>query len=762
MPHPQLQTAIALHRSGRLAEAEQLYREVLRHEPNEAQALHLLGLIADQTGRRGEAEGLVERAISLRPSADFFNSLGLIREGMGNSTGAESCYRRALSFDPGFVKALNNLGGVLQARGDFVAAERTYRQATTLAPRAPSALNNLGTVLQAQGKFDEAITTYRQALALRPSYVEALANLGSAQAGLGRFDDAATCLEQALALKPDYGRAQLQLGAARIAQARPTEAVGLLRRAVELLPQSAEAHYQLGRALAAASRLDEAQIAFEVALRTKPDYLAALDALAAVLVEKIELAPAAERYRQALVLKPDLALRIKRATMMPAICASEDEIDARRAAMEEALDGLLEEPLRLDHPLAAATSGGFFLAYHGRDDRALQQKLAAVYAKACPALQFVAPHCERPARGARLRVGFISRFMYRHSIGRTTRGLVAALSREEFEVIALFAPPLVDDETSRFIRDRADSWRVLSSELGAARQEIAALELDVLFYQDIGMDPYTYFLAFSRLAPVQCVSFGHPNTTGIPAMDYFVSSANFEPPGAAAHYSERLFELNGVGTLAYYYRPRLQAPAKSRAELGLSQSRRIYLCPQSLFKFHPEIDGLLAAVLRQDPEGEIALVEGRVPHRVARLRERFECAFPDLAPRLRFLPGLNEADFLNLVAVSDVMLDTIHFNGMNTSLEAFAMGTPVVTWPRAFQRGRHTAGMYRRMGLEDCVAHDAGEFVAFALRLGLDRDFRATTRERILDRCALLFEEEQVVEEFARFFREAHSRAAAA
>ncbi len=101
--------------------------------------------------------------------------------------------------------------------------------------------------------------------------------------------------------------------------------------------------------------------------------------------------------------------------------------------------------------------------------------------------------------------------------------------------------PLRNDAVSERIRNAADRMIDLDPDYRQARRQIAALELDILFYQDIGMEPTSYLLACSRLAPVQCLSFGHPNTTGIPNMDYFISNDLFEPEDAASHYSETLF-----------------------------------------------------------------------------------------------------------------------------------------------------------------------------------------------------------------------------
>ena len=314
-------------------------------------------------------------------------------------------------------------------------------------------------------------------------------------------------------------------------------------------------------------------------------------------------------------------------------------------------------------------------------------------------------------------------------------------------------PPLRDDEMSRRIRAASDQSLAVPGDLDAARRAIGELELDVLFYQDIGMEPVTYFLAYSRLARVQCTSFGHPDTTGIAAMDYFVSSDLFEPANAAEHYSERLFPLRNVGTLAYYYRP--QASVGERQDFGLPAHGYLYLCPQTLFKFHPDFDALLAGILRADPESRLVLIDDVSKHLRQRLQSRFAASMPDVAQRIVFLPRQSGEAFSRLVAACDVMLDTLHFNGMNTSLEAFAAGTPVVTLATELQRGRHTAGMYRRMQIDDAVALDAEDYVRIAVSLGRERDRRQALSRKILERSEVLFEDAHVVREFERFFREA-------
>jgi protein O-GlcNAc transferase len=398
----------------------------------------------------------------------------------------------------------------------------------------------------------------------------------------------------------------------------------------------------------------------------------------------------------------------------------------------------------------------FFLAYHGQCDRDLQVKAARLYARALPTLRFVSPHCERrQRRPGRVRIGFISRYLCAHSIGKTSLGLIEKIDRRRFEVYALRIPPGSDDNTTARIRAAADHYiQVLGDlrELTATHRQLAALELDILFYQDIGMESLSYFLSFARLAPVQCVSFGHPNTTGVPTMDYFISNDLYETAQSPGHYSERLALLHDLPTLAYYYRPQVTHEVPARAALGLPQNATIYVCPQTLFKLHPDFDGLLKGILERDARGLIVLIQDRIQAWNDRLSARFRRTMPQVADRVLFLPSLPQSQFMQLLASSDVMLDTLHFNGMNSSLEALAVGLPVVTLPTELQRGRHTRAMYLKMGITDCIAASTEEYVDIAARLGTDATFRRDLRERILSRNYVLYEDERVVLEFERFF----------
>ena len=609
------------------------------------------------------------------------------------------------------------------------------------------------------GARDAATSGYEKTLLLNPRHAQAYYFLGNVRGESLDHEGAIRCYRKALQLVPQFVEAALNLGAILQHLERHSEAIECYERSLEQGSASADIHFSLGNALADVGRYSDAIARYRDALALEPRRPDILINLGETFAEQGRLEQAIECLTHALSLSPDDGPRMRLATLLPPIPESLDDLRRWRSRFETEIAALEQRPLRLVDPVREVSATGFFLSYHGLNNRELNTRLGKLYQGACPSLGWSAPHCAaRTPKAGKLRVGFVSRFFYNHSIGRTSRGIIAKLSRERFEVVSLFVPALRDDEISKFIGASSDRSVVLPLTLDSARSAVAELQLDILFYQDIGMEPFTYFLAFSRLAPVQCVSFGHPDTTGIANMDYFISSDLFESADAAGHYSERLFLLRDAGTLAYYYRPRLPETPKRREDFGLPAGGSLYACPQTLFKFHPEFDPVIAGILRADPGGRIVLIRPKNSNWVDLLQARFRKAMPDVVDRVMFIPQQRSDDFLSLLAVSDVMLDTVHFNGMNTSLEAFSVGTPIVTLPTEFQRGRHTAGMYRKMGFTECTAADKDDYVRIAAKLGTQEDYRRFVRSEILRRTEVLFEDIHVVQEFERCFLEMHER----
>ncbi len=528
------------------------------------------------------------------------------------------------------------------------------------------------------------------------------------------------------------------------------------RRAWELDPTHADAANNLGSALVARGAREEGLAAFRAAVRLRPREPRYLANLARTLVLVGELGEASATLHALAAANPANAgaYLLAEALMVEEITPDEAYVARVRATIAAKLERFRTERHPIADPLEVSASY-FPLSYHGICNIDIGKAMAAAYLAWCPSLAWTAPHIQAwKGPGPRIRIGLASRFFRNHSISNTTRGLVEMLDRERFEVVVIRLVASPGDELATIVDRAADRVVTVTARAGhergdleAARASIAALELDVLFYQDVGLEPISYFLAFARLAPVQLTSFGHPDTTGIANLDYFLSASLYELPAAQAHYSERLVEIADVGTLAYYHRPPVPDVSSCGDELQRAPGEHVYLCPQTLQKVQPAMDDIFRRIVERDPAGCIVLIEFE-PVRRAALERRFERT-PGLAGRVRFVPLVPYPRFLARLAQADVLLDTIHFNGQNTTLEAFAVGTPVVTLPGTLQRARHGYGMYRAMNFMDLVAEDADDYTRKAVRVATDPEYRAACVKRIREASGVLFESRAFIDSCA-------------
>jgi uncharacterized protein (TIGR03032 family) len=524
---------------------------------------------------------------------------------------------------------------------------------------------------------------------------------------------------------------------------RPIERLQRLKSAVEAAPGRADLLNDLGNLHQELGDQDAAMACYRRAVQADPGYLPARQNLGYLLYNFGEPEEAETHYQEAQRLAPSPMNRVLAATLLPVVYDSAEEVRRWRQRFRQGVRSLADEGVRIDTTRTLLPTP-FFLAYQGGNDRELMRDLGRIY----QGVDMAGPPRPAPS-GRRIRVGFLSAYFRDHTIGRLNLGRIRHLDRQQFEVAVIYAGRHGDEMTRAFAQ-AADRFLAVPREVESARRQIAALGLDLLLFADVGMDALTYTLAFSRMAPVQCVTWGHPDTTGSPAIDYFLSSELLESDEGDEHYTERLVRLPNLAT--YYHRPQLSGPPRSREFFGLSADRRVYLCPQTLFKMHPEFDAVLAAILRQDPRGDVVLLEGRVANWTNRLKRRLAGSLGDAAARVRYLPAQPNADFLQLLSLADVLLDPRPFGGGNTSYEALAVGTPVVTWPSPHLRGRIPLAMYRKMGWNDCVVDSAAEYVARAVRLATDREYGQAIRAKISATSPVLFEDPEEVRGLERFF----------
>jgi predicted O-linked N-acetylglucosamine transferase (SPINDLY family) len=657
---------------------------------------------------------------------------------------------KILAARPGHSDSLHLLGVIAYQNGRVLEAVYLIRKALHISPNQPIYYYTLGNALKRQGNLIDAIGCYEKALQLKPDFSHAQNNMGNAYYELADFNSAVSCYQRAIELTPDDAEAYNNLANLLTEQGKLGEAISCYEKAIEYNADNATAYSNMGATLKDLGRLDEALTCFQKALQIDPELAEVHNNMGITLQGLGRHDDALACFNQSLQIQPDAGIEIKSTLILPVICDSNQSIQRARDAIDQRLDALISKDLKITDPSRQIGTANFFLAYHGLNNKELQKKIAALHVHACPELESkpAQKHANK-GKDSKIALGIISKFLYTHTIGHLNHGIIEHLDRKKFHV-TLFRFTGRSDELAKAIDQAADEVVVLPNRWEPARQAIAEKAMDILYYPDIGMDPLTYYLAFSRLAPVQCTSWGHPDTTGIPNMDYYISSSAAEPPDAQEHYSERLVLLDNF--TMYCRQPRLSQKKLSRNDFKVSDNHNLYACVQSLFKVHPDFDEIIAGILRRDPNSIVLFFEDKHERWAQLLRERFTRTLPDVCHRVRFQKRLSPQFFQDFLQIPDVILDTPHFNGGYTSLLAFAYGSPIVTWPGEFMRGRLTYALYKQMGILDCVANDVESYINIALNLAQNKACQKEIRTKIAERSHVLYENIEPVRELERFF----------
>lgn len=500
-------------------------------------------------------------------------------------------------------------------------------------------------------------------------------------------------------------------------------------------PLDASAWVALGNLRQDKSRQAEALVCYEKAVAADPQMTAARQNLGYVLFNQGYPERSRDVYRELLSLDPSPMNGLLASSVLPVVYQSTEELQRWRHEQESALQDMSQKGVVVDAARQLIPTA-FFWPYQGLNDRSVMQLRGSIV-RGRNALSAGSKTTIGNAESGRIRVGFLSAYFRNHTIGRLNVGRIEQLDRSRFHVTVCSAGHGNDEFSDRF-ESAADEFVVVPRDVPAAIRLLADLNLDVLVFTDVGMDALCSTLASNRMAPVQCVTWGHPETTGSEFIDYFLSSELLDEESSHDHYSEQLIRMPLTGT--YYERPLVPSNTESiRSCLKLPQGRHLYACPQSLFKFHPDDDIVLQGILEADPDGVLIVIEGRVPEWTARLKARWEKTLGRWTSQILWIPAIAHAEYLSLLHECDVMLDPLRFGGGNSSYEAMAMETPVVTLPSPFLRGRITAGLYRKMKLMDCVVGSTDEYISLAVRLGTDRKFRNSVSQKIATASRVLF-----------------------
>ncbi len=686
-----------------------MYRKILDMDPHQADAMHLLGVVALQSGRFQESVDLITHAITENDAVPAFH---------------------------------NNLGNAFRALGERQQAAGAFNRALCLNPNSPDTLYNLAVILQELGRLDEAAASYQRVLLAKSDHAAAHTNLGIVRNFQGRYDDALTCFESALRSSADFVPAMVNRGNVLKALGRLDEAMQSYRRALALNPRHAAAHNNLGLALLEAGDTDAAVESYRDAISIEPGYREAHRNLGNALRERGRSAESVSSYRQALSLDSnDAEARLGLAmASIPVFVNSPDHCADAARAFEQALAELeawdAQSPGRLG--AAVGSTQPFYLAYRPCDIARPLKSYGNLVCRAAAAHWRTSSN--RRAAPERIRMVVVcGHVRARHPVlDVLLRGILAHLQRERMEVFLYHTGSFVDDET-RWARLHVDRFVQGPKSVAAWVDEVHRDRPDIIFYPEVGMDPITCALAAIRLAPLQAASWGHPTTTGMPSIDLYISGELLEPLQADEHYVENLVRLPGTGVCTRAPIDSAQAWEPVASQHGVVR----FALPHQPIKFDPADDILLARIAKSIGCCEFWIASpaklGWAAEKLqARLAGVFRAEGLDLESYLRLTPWLPREQFIGFLDAMDVYLDCPAFSGYTTAWQALHRGLPLVTLEGEFLRQRLAAGLMRQIGADDGIALSRDHYVRLAVHSAEEsrNPERRARRRRIIQQAA--------------------------
>jgi len=623
--------------------------------------------------------------------------------------------------------------------------------------------NLFGAILAGQKKLDEAVIYYEKSIKISPNYAEAYNNLAGILAEQKKYDKAIKYFKKAIQIKPNLAEAYYNLGNALSAIEQYDESISNYNKAIKIKPDYVKAYYNLGNIFRTLNDLQNAIGYYEKTIKIDPNHSDAYNQLAILYCDIGKVKDAQKYFQKLFKLKPDNVLyKINNVLLLTPIYNSVKEMDLYRNKFIEGIDLLKKYKYPTDQPGNEIELNFYYLAYHNKDNLEIMKKLSKLFRQIIPNINYTAKNITKQ-KNKKIKVGFISQHLTDHTVGKLFIGLIKNMDKEKFDITIFHTLNTKKSLIKNEIDSSANKVINLKIKIHEQQLQIENENLDIIFYPDIGMSAITYFLAFSRLAPVQIVSWGHPETTGIDTIDYFLSSALFELNNAKKKYSERLIRLSQFPL--YYNPPFVQSKLvlKNQSDFNFPKKKRLYGCVQTLFKLHPEFDSIFAKILHQDIDGNIVLIggDGKAKFWIELLKKRWSKNFPILNEKVLFTKKLSLLEFISLCNRVDVLLDPFYFGGGNTFLEAMTVGTPFITKRDKHLKTNIASAGYKQMKiLNSPVAQNSKEYINLAINLAKDKEKNNLLRKKsIIAAKKYLFNNRKTLIEFEKFLIESHQAA---
>jgi protein O-GlcNAc transferase len=693
MPPPDARLAIAvqLHQGRDYAGAERAYRHVLTVHPNHPEGLRLLGQLFHETGRHEEAVDALRRGIATATEATelrrtIIGPLVALNELDEAITHAQAVVRRQPNAPEGHVV----LAQLLARGGDHAGAAGPARRAVDLGPNNAVAWLVLARSMANTGHPADALVAFDRAVAIAPAFVDAAVERAFLLQNHGRLEQAADGYARALQHAPEHLVALNNAGLCFAGLNQPMQAAHYFERAARLAPGDSRPRSNVGGALKEAGRYDDALPQLVAATRLDPTNPSPVSNIGACYAALGDHPRAIEAYRSAEQLDP---------------------------AFDAAGSNLLLSLISMDDVPAATVLAEHVAWGHRHAGRVVA----------------ATPRITDPRPDRRLRVAYLSPDFRDHSVRQFIEPVLIAHDRSAVEVVCYACGRRRDAATARLTK-LPDQWHdVAHLDAAETADLIRSHHIDVLV--DLaGHTAENRLLTLARRpAPVQATYLGYPATTGLAAVDYRLTDAIADPPGADEQYTEQLVRLPDAFFVytdddAVPYEPVLPADRNGFVTFGAFNSYT---------KVTQDALATWAAIMAMVPRSRLVMKGKSLENPSTRAAVSAVFAAVGVGPdRLELRGWAPVAEHVKLLSTVDLMLDTFPYNGHTTTCQSLWNGAAVLTrhGPTDF-RGRVGLSILTQLGLPEFAVDTADAYARRAVELASDlshlRDLRPSWRDRM-------------------------------
>lgn len=680
----------------------------------------------------------------------FQNAVAFFNQ--NNNEEAEKICFEIIKIDRFFADAYNILSAINSKNNNLDKAIEYIQHAININPTNHLYYTNLGEYYHRKGDPKKAEESLVKAIEIKPDFSGARYNLGNVHKSQGRKKEAKICFENAIALNREDWQSLQNLGNLLKEEDEPDleEVASYYWASIRIKPSNIEGEMALASCFYDMKNLYKAEFHYRAVLAKKEDHDQAIKCLAVIYEMQGRYEEALKYSRMYLNNNKENVARMFRVDFLePHINMHSKEIELGYKKKFQHIQKYIDMDLNLEK-----ISGDWFieniqpnlyLSYQGTNNKEYKTKYNQIFKNVFTDLY----PTYRKKESDPIKVGYLVTGSHEGIFSRFMPPIINNLDKKFKQYIISEEKGYKKYIKEKITRDDINTVFIDGTEKNI-KDQVKPLELDILYHWEIGTDTLNYFAPYFRLAQIQVTSLGFPETTGLPDMDYFISSELLELPNSQDHYTEKLFNFKNLPLI----NSKVKEPEgfKSFEDLKVDTTKNNYLCCQNLKKIHPDYDIVVKKILEKDPNGLFLFMENQYFQVTDELKARLKVTCAEFYDRIFFIEMVDNKDFLGCIKQADIIIDSIYFGGTTTSYDAFSMGTPVVTWPWDFERGRYTKALYDIMGIEGLVAKDFDDMAEIAVKTVNNKEILKSFKNKIEEKSHLLFDRYEVVKEYEDFF----------